>query len=80
MSEPSAAHASVNDTAFGNDPTVPRYGQSFADDALQLAKDPPPLPSQLTVRARALPCSRAAGLMHARAAIRAGRGVACAPP
>lgn len=50
MSEPTNVLASLSDAAFGNDPTVSSYGQSFADDALQLAKDPPPLPSQLTVR------------------------------
>lgn len=52
MSEPTAVMESEENDAFSNDPTLPRYSQSFADEALQLAKDPPPMPAQLTVSAR----------------------------
>lgn len=48
-----------NDGPFSNDPTLAQYGQSLADDAIQLAKDPPPLPTQLTVRTRRPACARA---------------------
>jgi len=37
----------------------PEFGQTWTEEALQVAKDPPPLPSQLTVRARLLHGPRA---------------------
>jgi len=47
MSEPIGSAAA--DSAFSSDPAAERYGQSSADDAMVLAKDPPPLPIHLTV-------------------------------